>query len=133
MPRQRSRRHRVRSSGTMAAVSSWGAGIFASDEAADVRDDYRALLEDKVPGDLATRRVIEGFASSAGSDDPTLWIALAASQHQVGRLEDHVRDRAVEMIDSGDALRSWLEEQGYGGQSDQVAPPPPGVVRRRRA
>jgi hypothetical protein len=90
------------------------------------------LLEDGIPDEETTRRVIEGFASSTGPHHPTLWIALAGSQLGVGRLEEHVRDRVLEIIDSGYAIRSWLADQGYEEVPDQL-PPPAGLVSRRRA
>jgi hypothetical protein len=35
------------------------------------------------------------------------WLALAATQWKLGRLVDSVRNRAIEMIDSGSDLRRW--------------------------
>ena len=35
------------------------------------------------------------------------WLALAATQSKLGRLIDLVRDRAIEIIDSGADLRRW--------------------------
>jgi hypothetical protein len=87
-------------------VSSWNAAIFDDDVAADVRDEYRELLIQRVPDDEATRRVLES-RTGLGEEEPTLWLALAAAQHLVGRLDETVKARALELIDSGEGLDLW--------------------------
>jgi hypothetical protein len=93
-------------------MSSWGSGLFSSDLSADVRDTYRDLLEDQVPDEEATARTIESCGIGDDSDDIELWLALAATQHKLGRLDDSVRARALQIIDSGDAEGWWREEGG---------------------
>jgi hypothetical protein len=99
--------------GTMTTMSTWGPGVFSNDLAADVRDQYRSLLEEQVPGDKASRRVIEAFSEvdeEESSDFCDFWLALAAAQHQVGRLDDQVKARALAIIDSAQALGRWEAE-----------------------
>lgn len=45
----------------MRPMGAWGTAIFSDDTAADVRGEYRDLLEDQVPEAEATRRVIAAF------------------------------------------------------------------------
>lgn len=93
----------------MGAMGAWGPAIFADDTACDVRDGYRALLAEQVPDDEATRRVIDRFDRVDPVEAHVPWLALAAAQHQVGRLDDDVKQRALAVIDSGDGLKLWAQ------------------------
>ncbi|QKE85158.1 hypothetical protein [Arthrobacter sp. NEB 688] len=86
----------------------WGAGIFSDDLAEDVREEYRQLVGDGVPSAEATRRVLQEFLEEP-EDGPVVWLALAATQTALGRLEDEVKARAVELIDGGTALGPWRD------------------------
>lgn len=90
-------------------MGTWGAGIFANDEACDVRDVYRDLLGDGVPVDEAERRVLEEFRDEDGSVPSTVWLALAATQSRSGRLSATTRDHALHLIDSGADLDAWAD------------------------
>lgn len=83
--------------------------MFASDTATEVRDEYRAFLEDEVPDDEAARRVVAAWVDEIGDEHDLFWLALAAAQSEVGRLQDDVRDRALEIIDSGRDLEAWAD------------------------
>ncbi|MGY1812861.1 hypothetical protein [Blastococcus sp. SYSU D00820] len=88
-------------------MSLGGPEVFDDDLADDVRIGYRRLLEDRTPDDEATRRTIAEWQGLDADEEPVLWLALAAAQFQVGRLDDAVRARALEVIDSGRDLRRW--------------------------
>ncbi|WP_127783698.1 DUF4259 domain-containing protein [Rhodococcus sp. X156] len=90
-------------------MGAWGTEIFSDDTAADVRGDYRELLEDEVPDEEATRRVVAEYQYLDQDQAHVLWLALAAAQHQVGRLDEEVRRRALDVIDSGEGLQLWEE------------------------
>ncbi|MET4060743.1 hypothetical protein ABIB35_002299 [Arthrobacter sp. UYP6] len=91
-------------------MGAWGTGIFANDTAADIRGEYREHLEDQVPDEDATRRVVESFAYLLRQDNAgELWMALAAAQAQVGRLDDGVLAAALVAIDQGSGLDVWAE------------------------
>ncbi len=98
----------------------WGPGVFSNDLAADVRSQYRELLEDQVPDLEATRRVIESYRSLDADEASVFWLALAAAQSRVGRLEESVKARAIEIIDSGRNLELWQAGD-------------PGLVAKRQA
>jgi hypothetical protein len=68
-------------------MGAWGPGIFSDDTAADIRGDYRELLEDQVPDSEAMRRVIEAYRHLDADEEHILWLALAAAQFQLGRLD----------------------------------------------
>jgi hypothetical protein len=91
-----------------AYVGIWGAGIFSDDVAEDVRDEYRQLVGDGVPDTESTQRVLGEFLE-VPEDAPVVWLALAATQSSLGRLEDEVRAKALSLIDDGTALGPWLD------------------------
>jgi hypothetical protein len=90
-------------------MGAWGPAIFSDDLACDIRGDYRELLEDEVPDDEACRRVIESYRHLDPDEERVLWLALAATQSSLGRLDEHVRERALEVIDTGRGLELWKE------------------------
>ena len=93
----------------MIDMGAWGTAIFSDDTAADIRSEYRELLEDKVPDQEATRRVLSSYRHLDDDEEHLLWLALAAAQSQVGRLDDEVKAKALEVIDSGRGLQLWAE------------------------
>jgi Domain of unknown function (DUF4259) len=95
--------------GTMHCMGAWGPAIFSDDTALDIRGDYRELLEDQVPDDEATRRVIEEYRHLDADEEHVLWLALATAQSQLGRLDDEVKTRALEVIDTERGLELWAE------------------------
>jgi hypothetical protein len=93
-------------------MGTWGVAIFSDDIASDVRDQYREHLGDGEPDSEATRLVREGFVEELADDEtaPIVWLALAAAQSRVGRLEDRVRDEAIRVIDAGTDLQRWHDD-----------------------
>lgn len=94
-------------------MGTWGPAIFSDDTACDVRDAYKQLIAEGVADEAATERMISRWVEDpAGDDDEdtvVFWLALAATQSQLGRLDDRVRDRAVALIGAGDDLARWRE------------------------
>ena len=93
-------------------MGAWGSRIFDDDEACDVRDHYRELIEDGVDDVEATRLTLEKF--DAMFKDPELnsagIVAFAVTQSKIGRLEPSIRDRALAWIDKGGDLDVWAED-----------------------
>jgi hypothetical protein len=90
----------------------WGPAIFSDDIAADTRDRLIDLLSDGLPVELATQELMDESDEILNDPDESIvfWIALAATQSKLGRLMDSVRDKAVEIIDSGADLRRWKND-----------------------
>jgi hypothetical protein len=102
-------------------MGTWGYGLFSDDCAADVRDDYKALLRSGRDGPAATDELLLRWKETVADPDdkPVFWLALAVVQHQHGRLEDRVRTEAMAVLDSWEGLERWRE----GGER---------ALRRRR-
>lgn len=90
-------------------MGAWGPAIFSDDTAADIRGEYRELLEDQIPDEEAAARIIEEYQHLDEDEAHVLWLALAAAQAEVGRLEDHVKAVALDVIDSDRGLELWEE------------------------
>lgn len=88
----------------------WGTAIFSSDDASDLRDEYRSLIGDGVSGPDATDKLIAEWRSTLEGDPhsaSTFWLALAVTQWKCGRLEERTQRAAIQAIDDGSALAAW--------------------------
>jgi hypothetical protein len=90
-------------------MGAWGPAIFSDDTACDIRSDYRELLEDGVDDEEATRRVVADYQHLRDDESHVLWLALAAAQSALGRLDDSVKSEALRVIDEDVGLDLWVE------------------------
>lgn len=93
-------------------MGAWGPKIFEDDTACDLREEFAELLaEGRTPED-ATCELERRYEPETDEIDiePVFWIALAATQHDWGRLEPQVRNKAVAIIDSGRDLERFFED-----------------------
>src|SRR5215472_17803032 len=103
-------------------MGTWGPALFSDDVACDVRDDYRALIEDGVDDDEATRRLLSSYADALEDPDagPVVWLALAVTQSKIGRLDPAVAQRALTIISADEGMSRW-REQGAGAEAKRRA------------
>ena len=92
-------------------MGAWGTGIFANDVACDIRAGYRELLEEGKSPTAARQALFQAWAPALkdSDDGPIIWLALAATQHAAGSLEDEVRAKALAIIDAGGDVERWRE------------------------
>ncbi|HQR43613.1 MAG TPA: hypothetical protein PLX97_13045, partial [Gemmatales bacterium] len=97
-------------------MGAWGAGLFQEDIACDIREAYREALEQGLSGSQATRQVLRDFREEVKDydDGPSCWLALAATQWDLGRVEERVKQRAIKLIDNGTALKRWAQRDMSG-------------------
>jgi hypothetical protein len=120
-------------------MEAWGVGLFANDLAADLRAAWREGLLSGLEADAVRERLVREHAASerAGGYDAEFWIALAAAQHESGRLDDDTCDRAVGAIDRGVDRELWRERSEKRSEilarlRDQLTGPRPSPKRLRR-
>ncbi|MDF2679107.1 MAG: hypothetical protein K0R47_297 [Brevibacillus sp.] len=93
-------------------MGAWGPAIFSDDIACDIRDEYKDLLGDGHTGEAATNILLERWEDEI--NDPEIgivfWLALSATQWKVGRLEEWVKTKAIEVIENGSDLQRWRAE-----------------------
>ena len=90
-------------------MGAWGTALFSDDTACDVRDSYVDLVGDGLTGPEATKALLREWSDSLNDPDDSsvFWLVLAATQWRCGRLEGHVLQQALNVIDSGSDLARW--------------------------
>ena len=88
----------------------WGTAIFSDDTASDVRQDYREAVGNGMTAPQATDKVLREYFTSDDAEMGVVWLALAATQWKCGRLEERVKEKALQIIDSASDLRRWPEK-----------------------
>ncbi|MGA3324209.1 MAG: hypothetical protein ABSF45_07030 [Terriglobia bacterium] len=90
-------------------MGAWGTALFSDDTACDVRDSYVDLVGDGLTGPEATKALLREWSDSLNDPDESavFWLALAATQWRCGRLESHILQQALNVIDSGSDLTRW--------------------------
>src|SRR5207302_635898 len=89
----------------------WGAALFADDDAADLRGDYRTYLADAQSDAGATDLAAREYDASLDRPGETtaFWLALASIQWRMGRLDPRVRAVCLTIIDNGIDLEKWAQ------------------------
>src|SRR5271154_4797556 len=92
-----------------------GPGLFADDHAFDVRALYRESVAEGKSGPEATDLLIKEWEGLLDDSDigPAFWLALAATQWKLGRLEPRVLEKAVQIIDNGSDLQRWARNPSH--------------------
>jgi len=87
----------------------FGAGIFADDDALDVRTDYKHFLADAQSDERATDAIARQYGASFDDLPATtaFWLALAWTQWDIGRLDPRVKTAALRIIDENLDLNKW--------------------------
>ena len=90
-------------------MGAWGTAVFSDDTACDVRESYLDLLGNGLTGPEATKALLHQWSGSVNDSDeaPVIWLALAVTQWKCGRLESHVLQQALNVIDTGSDLARW--------------------------
>ncbi len=92
-------------------MGAWGAGLFDDDLACDVQAEYRQAISEGLDPPATRDRVLERFAEALSDPDeaPVVWLSLAATAWDMGRLDDCTRDRALTIIIQRQGMGRWIE------------------------
>jgi hypothetical protein len=87
----------------------FGAGIFADDDARDLREDYPHILADAQSDARATEIAARIFGANFDNPAETtaFWLALAWTQWKMGRLDPRAKAIALRVIDEGLDISKW--------------------------
>ncbi|GKV70139.1 hypothetical protein NCCP2716_26370 [Sporosarcina sp. NCCP-2716] len=92
-------------------MGAWGTAVLSDDLAGDISFRYKDLLGEEYSGEEASRLVINEFLGEVDSEEVTVfWLSFALIQWKAGRLQEQVKNKAIEIIDSGADLERWEEE-----------------------
>src|SRR5712691_9146211 len=104
-------------------MGAWGGALFADDDAADLRGDYRAYLADAQSDAEATDLAATNYGASLDRPGETtaFWLALASIQWRVGRLDPRVKAVCLTIIDNGIDLEKWADSPDLGKRAAVLA------------
>ena len=92
-------------------------GILDEDVAADVEAAFMELLEEGIKGEKATKEILEEFSEELEDEEDRNVVYLALAELQLGEncLQEDIREKALEIIESGADLERWeeAEEKDY--------------------
>jgi hypothetical protein len=92
-------------------MGAWGVAILSDDIAEDVSFRYKDLLGDNYSNEEASRIVIEEYLNELDDEEITaFWLSFALIQWKLGRLQEEVKNKALQIIDSGADLERWEED-----------------------
>jgi hypothetical protein len=89
-------------------MGTWGVALFSDDLAADLRGDFRELIGEGLTATQAVDKLIDEYSASLDDEDemPVFWLAIAAVQWQLGRVEERTKQNALQVIDEGRDLKT---------------------------
>ena len=92
-------------------MGAWGPAIFADDDAADVRDNFKLYVGDQQEIAAATDAIATDFGASLEHPEhnSAFWLGLALTQWAAGWLDPRVKAAALRVIDDGSDLAKWDE------------------------
>jgi len=93
-------------------MGTWGPKLYQNDVSQDVRSEYKDKLRRLVKEEEITSILINKHQRAIQDEDDrtNFWLALADTQWELGRLEDHVKDCALECIENGGDIKVWEAE-----------------------
>src|SRR5436305_12434095 len=96
-------------------MGAWGAGLYSSDMAADMRAVIKSALrlpfdEDRIV-DILSDSERRAAADPGSEDHTTFWLVLADQFEKRGVAHAPTREKAIAIIDRGDDL-SMMEKRG---------------------
>lgn len=92
-------------------MGAWGYGLLSNDTSSDVVDFYKEKLVQGCSNAEATAAVLAQWHSNVSDPEaaPDVVLALAATQLELGRLEEGTRQLAISAIDHPSALDLWRD------------------------
>ena len=104
-------------------MGAWGPTLFADDDAADLRADYRTYLADAQSDAGATDLAARSYDATLDRPGETtaFWLALASIQWRMGRLDPRVKSVCLTIIDEGIDLEKWADSPDRGKRAAVLA------------
>jgi hypothetical protein len=93
-------------------MGNWGPGLYQDDVALDTKEYYLSQLRKGRSSSEITHDLIGNSQITICNPDDALsfWLALADTQWSVGRLENYVKEKALECLRDGNNLKRWEDE-----------------------
>ncbi|MCU4932263.1 hypothetical protein [Bacillus cereus] len=92
-------------------MGAWGVAILSDDIAEDIKLLYKDLLANEYSNEEASRIVIEEYKNELDDEETIVfWLVFSSIQWKLGRLQENVKQKALQIIESGADLVRWEEE-----------------------
>ncbi len=93
-------------------MSAWGAGLYSDDTTCEVRDEFKAHLENGLSHSAAESAILGRFADVISDHQVAclVYFALADTEWKFGCLSDHVKHQALALLESGGDIKYWEED-----------------------
>ena len=90
-----------------------GCGILDEDVAADVEAAFMELLDDGGNGEKATTKLLKEFREELEDEEDVnvVYLALAELQFRENCLQENIKEKALDIIESGADLERWKEAE----------------------
>lgn len=94
-------------------MGTWGTAIFSDDFALDIKSEFKDKIASDISPTDATNELIADYKDSLKDPEEAsvFWLSLASAQWNIGRLQDNVKLKALEIIESGQDLERWKEDE----------------------
>ncbi|MFV5170073.1 hypothetical protein [Bacillus cereus] len=98
-----------------------GVGIFEDDLSEDIKFDFQNLVGDGYSLEETTSILVRKYIPYLRKHEENIfWLALAAIQWEMGRLEPLVKEKAINIIDNKSDLKRWWREPELKKKREQV-------------
>ena len=93
-------------------MGAWGTGLYQDDDTCDIKEEYLTYLRIGMSNEEALEELMECNEDLIEDEEigPLFWLALADTQWKYGRLTNEVKEKALEVINSGKDLERWEED-----------------------
>jgi hypothetical protein len=93
-------------------MGTWGTAIFSDDLASDIKDDFRLKIALGKSVELAVQELKNEYQEDLQDEKEHIvfWLALASTQWKLGRLQEEVKIRAINIIESESDLKRWEDD-----------------------
>ena len=102
-------------------MGAWGANLYQDDVALDVKDEYKDNLRRGKTNEEAMQEIIDKYQELLEDEEErgVFWLALADTQWNLGRLDEQVKEQALEIIELGTDLKRWeINEKLYNKRKE---------------
>ena len=102
-------------------MGAWGANLYQDDVALDVKDEYKDNLRRGKTNEETMQEIIDKYQELLEDEEDrgVFWLALADTQWNLGRLDEQVKEQALEIIELGTDLKRWeINEKLYNKRKE---------------
>ena len=95
-------------------MGTWDTGIFDDDIAMDVKAEFDDAIAEGATAEEATKQILESFEDVLEDDEeaPIIYLTLVALQLENGFAQKSLKQKVLEIIESGQGLDRWQDTGG---------------------